>query len=349
MNLFQLRNKENSPDDDQVTLIGSFADIIAQGVSWKDFFRACVPPRIVWTSVDCCCLTDQSEAPIDHNYAVDLVVQVPSIDSKQNLRISAQNAQAAVGTLAGLLLLLANGKDELELTFQSFATQPRHPFPPLASDTGLATVLSAKHKIVAVRLQFVDVDDSTCQLLAKTIPRMEYRQCTVEGLHQAVASNKCPSKLTISCTLQEFAKFGTGLGGNSVVRSIDLLLHFWLQGEPLHDFCRGLEHNLGLETLVIRYLDINDDGWTMLFHALRFHPTLQTLCLQFTDDFVDNFRRLTPERRTQRTQVVLDFLEENRVVQNVTWPIFQQDQELMEDITSRLERNRGTGEEREHS
>jgi hypothetical protein len=59
--------------------------------------------------------------------------------------------------------------------------------------------------------------------------------------------------------------------------------------------------------------------------------------LAFTDDFVDNHRRLDAERRRQRSQVVLETaVRNNPTLRSISWPVCQQDEDVMEEIRAVL-------------
>ena len=91
-----------------------------------------------------------------------------------------------------------------------------------------------------------------------------------------------------------------------------------------------------MKELKIQYLDINDEGWDRICQSLHNHPSLERLELGFTEKFVDNFRRLTPERRLSRTKSVLALVQANRTITDIVWPEFQQDESTMQQVAQLL-------------
>ncbi len=55
------------------------------------------------------------------------------------------------------------------------------------------------------------------------------------------------------------------------------------------------------------------------------HPTLQKLVLEFTDNFVDTYRRLA------RMQQMMTLVEHNTILEEIVWPACQQDESLVAD------------------
>jgi hypothetical protein len=321
---------------DEVTLKTTFEDLVAHGCTWEEFFSL-LDAKHVWTASDCCVLRQTSEGPSDHQYTLEISCE--AFSAHHEIKITGPDSESTASTLNGLFLLFSTSDSDLELTFKSFATQPRQPFP-ILTDTGSEALLSSK-VFKCIRLHFVSLNEGTCRLfLSASVPQMEFRQCTVSGMAEALQLDQCPEKLTVSCSMAEFAGLAHGLGGNTSLKELELLLHFWLQGEPFLVFTKALKGNLGLRHLKLSYLDLGDDSWSLLFKALHQHPTLKSLHLKFTDNFVDNYRRLTSERRQTRTQAVLEMVRVNTIIEEITWPEFQQDTELMDEINTHLARNR---------
>jgi hypothetical protein len=315
--------------DDEVVMQGTFQDLVNKGWSWAEFYDF-VGDKIVWTAPDCSVV--KRDPPPDHEYSVDVICQR---DMKEKLQVTGTSQEAAASTLNGLFQLCDKNPEDTDLTFECFATNPRTPLGTLQNMTSSAS------KISCLRFHFVALDDdSTAVLLASGVSEIELRQCSVDGLDASLLANQGPTKLAVSCTLPELAKFGSGLAENSTVKELSLLFHFWLQGDPLSNFANGLSGNLGLERLSMSYLEINDKGWISLCEALHEHPNLKTLELGFTEKFVDTFRRLTPERRAARSKAVLDLVQVNSTIQDILWPEFQQDESIMTEINDCLQRNR---------
>jgi hypothetical protein len=317
--------------DDEVVMQGTFQDLVNKGWSWAEFYDF-VGDKIVWTGPDCSVV--KRDPPPDHEYSIAVICQR---DKTQQLQVTGTSQQATASTLNGLFQLCDKNPEDTDLTFECFATNPRTPLGTLQNMT------SSTSKINSLRFHFVALDEgTTAMLLASGVSEVELRQCTVDGLDASLLANQGPTKLAVSCTMPELAKFGSGLAENSTVKELDLLLHFWLQGDPLSNFADGLSGNVGLERLSISYLDINDEGWISLCEALHRHPNLKTLELGFTEKFVDTFRKLNPERRAARSKAVLDLVQVNSSIQDIVWPGFQQDESIMTEINDQLQRNRTT-------
>jgi hypothetical protein len=101
----------------------------------------------------------------------------------------------------------------------------------------------------------------------------------------------------------------------------------------------ALKENLGLERLCLEYLEMGDGDWSALCTSLHNHPKLKVIQFAFTDKFADGVRRLDPERRRDRSNAVLQLVQTNKNLQQVNWPVFQQDEEIMKSIERCLQEN----------
>lgn len=112
------------------------------------------------------------------------------------------------------------------------------------------------------------------------------------------------------------------------------------------EFGQALSSCLALTEVFIQYLDISDQGWTSLCSSLSGESpdqsTLRHLSFSYTDDFVDNYRRLTDYRRTERTQAILNLVKAVPTLCDVTFPLYQQDAVLMERVAALLNERTGT-------
>jgi hypothetical protein len=285
---------------------------------------------LVWLFPDSCMSFDEQD-----DYAYSLTIK---IDPLGQLTISAGSVSDASATLACLFRLFAKSPMPVHLICQAFATQPRQPFPSLAAHFDQLQVVAGS-SITSVCISFLYLNAATAEWLATVVPTLELKQSTVEqGIGAAVTNAMSLSKLTVSCTMPEFAMFAISPN----LRELNLLLHFWLQGEPWTCFCQSICNATSLTTVSIRYLDIGDDPWSELMQALRFNSTITSLSMAFTDNFVDNYRRLTPERRSLRSTAVLEMLQENSTLESFCWPVFQQDENLMTAIHDKLKANNKT-------
>jgi hypothetical protein len=87
-------------------------------------------------------------------------------------------------------------------------------------------------------------------------------------------------------------------------------------------------------------LELSDNDWSALCESLQDHPKLKVLELAFTDKFADGVRRLDPDRRRQRSLAVLKLVQTNKNLQHVQWPVFQQDEEIVQSIERCLQENK---------
>ena len=348
--LFEKRNANGDDDDDDDELIlragHSLDDLVDQASSWPDFYSF-VGDKVLFTSPNCHVV--QKDPLPDYEYTVDLII-VPEEENdaddatkkmtkKQKLEICAHTAQETEATINALLKICCKKSDDSSqrrrsITLKCFATNPRKVLATLAP-----LPESCRDVVSHLSVQFVTLDHATVQaILGSGLESVELKQCTIvdTGLEEALANSSGPTKLSLSMGAVEFAKLPPGLKVTTV-QEMDLLLHFWLQGEAFEAFCDALSQNSGLTKLNLEYLDINDDGWERLTKALHNHPTLTSVTLAFTEKFVDTFRKLNPERRTARTQAILDLVKANSTIRELHWPEFQQDEELMKEVNALLE------------
>ena len=323
-----------------------------------------------------CASKSEFEKPSKHEYELEFIVQMVQVSStsqeesaidqrmtSQKLKLTAPTVDSAASTLHGIFRLVANSKNlgatSAEVTLKCFATQPRTPIPILQSDL-LRQAIGTAHSrsstdhhnpISCMRFHFVSIDAQSARAINECgVGHVEFRQCFVEdGWSKLLAStaNSGSSddisesyyglkRLSVSCTMPEFAHLGRSLSGNSTLEELDLLLHFWLQGPALEAFSDALDTTTRLKELKIQYLDINDKGWDRICRSLHNHPSLERLELGFTEKFVDNFRRLTPERRISRTKSVLALVQANLTITDIVWPEFQQDESTMQQVAQLL-------------
>jgi hypothetical protein len=345
-------DKESNDDEEHFVLNGTFQDVLEKkGLGWSDFYEF-VGHKIVWTgpssSDDCAIVrSDHSDPPEEHKYSVDFISCKGAKKKKQKLEVtSASSAQSTCSTINGLLLLCSSSTAQSlenetnmvaeDVTLKCFATNPRQLL-------GTLEPLPKDRQISCLRLHFVTLDASTCKaVFDSNISFLELRQCTLEGIDIALQQqqNRGPRTLTISCTMPELANFAAAFRANTTIQELSLILHFGLQGAPFIALMDALRSNIGLEKLSIEYLDITDDGWVCLCESLHGHSKLRSLQLGFTEKFGDTFRRLDPERRTARTKTVLELVQSNTCIQELTWPEFQRDESLQSEIEACLESNR---------
>lgn len=198
------------------------------------------------------------------------------------------------------------------LTVTAFARQPRQELP------------SCTSTIEQLHLSFLHVLS-----VSNVTQFLELRQCTVQDYQTLHCKH-----LTLSCPLPEFATLVETDAWLSLT-SLTLKLHVWLQGPAFETFCDKLPSCQELAELHISYLDLQDEQWERLLTSLP--PSLERLHMSFTDNFVDAYRRLTPERRTRRSQILLQNIGR---LQHVSWPQCQQDEIVAVEVEKALQANR---------
>jgi len=342
--LFEPLNNNDNPIR-EVTVKGEGFDSVvteaAKGTFSLSQFTAYLEDKLIFVTPDCCLLDDYTDVPDAYeDYVLDVVIVTAAGEASKKylVKIAGSNVDAATTAFSGVLRLISEfAKSEnsgWDVTIKCFASQPRQPLP-------ILMLSGAEHALSCLRLHFCAVDATTIATLLSSFGRkeVELRQCSIgAGLGDALMSDQGgPEKLIVSCTMPEFASSATGLGKSPTVKELDLLLHFWLQGEPFNHFCETLATNTRLKRVRMKYLDVSDDGWMALFKALQKNTTLETLEMMFTDNFVDDYRRLTPERRKARTDAVLECLRQNMTLKEVTWPDFQKDESVKKEIEAILE------------
>lgn len=300
--------------------------------------------------------------------------ELPPKQKHYKIQLSGPNDVSVGPTVMGLLLLLlapkvstssltSSGDNIVSVTFQAFATNPRLPFPSLSKQMlssllSLTTYQTAK-TCPSLTLSFVDIHD------ANTIPTLlslgnfasvELKQCstTDDDHNDKVYENLLYygidsfTEFLMSCNQLEFEKLATqwclkashNTVANCHIKMMHLKLHFWLQGPPMTAFCNALKVTSSVECLIVEYLDIVDEAWYELFQAIAQNQSIRYIKLCFTDNFVDNYRRMTPERRSQRTQAVLQCCTINSSIEEIHWPTFQQDESIMTSIEAALQSNK---------
>lgn len=269
----------------------------------------------VFVDDDCAIASSSSLCPFDS--ALTLLVKVKEA-SENTLLLSGRGVESMDGATKLMLDWLSVDKEALlfDVTIKAFATQPRQSLPPLGKVSGLGC-LRFHFLDIAVPLEQIEVDE------------LEFRQCTTSNMQQIGKNYLSTKRMSVSCSQPELLK----LEVPPALCELHLLLHFFVTGPPLERLCQVLRNNTSVHELSIKYLDMSSDSdWALLFSCLRQHPSLEKLTLGFTDSFVDNYRRLTPERRLERTKVVLEFVEQNPTVTEVNWPEFQKDDDVAKEI-----------------
>jgi hypothetical protein len=329
-------------DEDEVLVLdGSLQDVAAKGWHFLDFAKF-LEDRVVFLTPESAVVA-YSDSPSHHQYEIDMICLRGPSQKKKTLHISSVNPEGSASALSSLLaLFVSSNKDEEcnEVVFKCFATDPRKPFGGVDLSV-LPAVLDRSTCKVSLSFQFMSISPSQCHniLACEVLNSVEFRQCTVDGLAQVLREckpGKGPQKLKMSCTQQEFANFAEGVRDNKSLRELDLLLHFIFSDEDKKRLIFCLQAT-NLERLTLEYLDMDDDCWSGLCKALETHSNLKVINLAFTDKFADAARRLDPERRTRRTQAVLNLVQTCSTIKEIQWPEFQQDKEIVPAIKECLE------------
>jgi hypothetical protein len=354
---------------------GNFEDI----VETFDEFYSFVKDRIVFLTPNTaiyryCDTPSNHEYTIDIAF---ILSSRNNKERTKTFHISGVDAQATSPTLNYLLrFVLAshhsasgtkNNDDEaIEVIFKCFATTPRKKFGLLdLSFLGKNRNLnsSSSYNKISLSFQFLALDSSICQAIfdqGDNLSSVEFRQCEVddwmvcdsdddddddEKNDSALNINGGSQKLIISCTQHEFRKFAESRllsNSNYFISELHLFLHFIFGKEDIQYLTSTIlssDSNQHLERLCIEYLDLDDESWTAICKSLHNHPSLKVLTLTYTENFKDSYRRLTPDRRRSRTDDILLLVNTNKILQEVNWPKFQQDESLMTDIEQRLAEN----------
>lgn len=337
-------------DEDEVfALNGSLEEVVAKGWRFQDFGSFLKDRVVFWTSD--AAIVSYLDSPSNHEYTIDMIFPPTASSKKKTMHISGVNAESTAPVLSGLLeFFITSHEDEqeMEVIFKTFATNPRKPFGGLdLSSPSLTRALEKSSCRLALSFQFVSLSPSQCQTIfaSQAFYSVEFRQCsTGEGLAESLRecqSGFGPHKLKISCTQQEFANLAEGLRDNLSIRELELQLHFIFNSQDMQRLVSSLQCQ-EMETLVLEYLDMDDEGWEMICGSLAKHHKLKTITLAFTDKFADAARRLTPERRRARSEAILKLAQSCKTLHDVNWPEFQQDDSFVPEIEKRLEENKAS-------
>jgi hypothetical protein len=336
-----------------------WSGMVESGLSWDTALAHLATldrPIMIHTSSSCCLCVGRDYAdslPTELTYKVDIIIGSSDFsNAAKKVTVSAASAMDASTTVTGLLQWLSvsssavlSSTDEaaatattpqLDVTIKAFAAQPRLVLAPWNSDQSAAVELSLVEQssnISTLRMHFLSLDSDTAFSYVENIrPRhLHLVQCstTTTTVYQALLSSLQLVSLTVSCTLLELALLAPSLGKDCVVPDIAISVHCMLDtsigSSPFAAFCGALYENITLQRLSLQYLDLTDQAWYDLLSVLHGYETLSELIFGFTDAFVDNVRRLTPERRTERSRAVLQLVESCPALHTVTWPACQHD------------------------
>jgi hypothetical protein len=273
-------------------------------------------------------------------------------------------------TSSSFLFLDHNNKDDDEPADSADAATAG------TSTTAAAATTAASSSSVSLLIHFCGIP-AACphwQRVCATVTSLELRQCQVlpvlvEPPHDETKNDTSswktllgssaspppaqlalpPRTLILSLTRPEFiAAFGTttSTSGNdgviiaTNVHTLRMVLHFCLDDDAgWTTFCRHhLSQSRNVRTLEIHYLDLGDDEWQLLWNNMPL--SIVAISLSFTDDFVDDHRRMTEDRRRQRTRAVLEAVRSRKFLRSVSFPVCQQDADGMNEIQAVLDSRR---------
>ena len=302
-------------------------------------------------------------------------------ESGYTIHLYAVDLDSAIMPLNRLLQWLLRGPTSIgasreeefawHVSLRAFPTQPRQRLPPLTAMSfnvrDSSNPLTYALMIHRLHLQYFTIDHPLLRWIDNQVYELELTQCTVlcdwnrllrhytddappPSIPPAIAeigANFPRRALRLSCSLPEFIKFIPFLRNCEILTHLSLVLHFCLPEDPIMtEFGQALSSCLALTEVFIQYLDISDQGWTSLCSSLSGESpdqsTLRHLSFSYTDDFVDNYRRLTDYRRTERTQAILNLVKAVPTLCDVTFPLYQQDAVLMERVAALLNERTGT-------
>lgn len=243
--------------------------------------------------------------------------------------ITGPSPNAVEGTLSALLQIFL-GNTIKHMIIKAFATQPRQLLPVLSPSFVFSKENSDDSKSLVIHFCAVP-SCKTWKHISSQVGILELRQCQVHDW-KSIGS---PTNLVLSLAMPDFVSFGKSDMIKTHVEKLSLVLHFWLQGDPWDTFCRVLSDSGSIKALVIEYLELGDEGWELLWKHLP--PSIESVSLSFTDNFVDEHRRITPERRFVRSNDVLGAVSLYESLRSVSFPACQQDERTMAKMTEILE------------
>jgi hypothetical protein len=263
--------------------------------------------------------------------------------------------------------------NDITVIFKCFATTPRQQLGRLDISSSskhishkrkISSLTPSSHNTINIDLRFLALNKAHCQCLfnetSDIFSRVKLSQCEINGWtacgrngadKESRNGTESPKhkrdgrsqKLVLSCTQQEFRKFAEGQLWKSTetfVTELQLVLHFMLADSDIHHLETIVRDSESLESLSIDFLDLDDKTWTSICNSLRSNQTLESIELAYTEKFADSYRRLTPERRRNRTNDIVQLLKVNKSLYKVDWPKFQHDESLIPSVEKLLMENK---------
>lgn len=359
-------------DEDEVWILND-SKSFEERCSWTfDEFFSFVKARVVFITPDTA-IAVSCDTPSHLNYTIDTTFAFPTKNVQKTFHIAGVDANATSAAANFLLHFVVESTKEnrnIGVVFKCFPTTPRQELCPLDLSFTKSNV-DRKRKISAVtqssskcgtnvnvdiEFRFLALKRSHVEAIfnqnTDVVSCVKFSQCEVEewatrdenGSDQISYGHPVlPPKLVLSCTQAEFRKFSKGrllASKTTTIRELHLVLHFMLTDLDVEFLISTIENNQSLEHLRIEYLDLDDNTWASICKSLYAHPKLKFLHIAYTEKFTDSYRRLTPERRNTRTKDVLELVETNKVLQEIHWPKFQQDESLIPRVEQLLTENK---------
>jgi len=353
-------------DDDLCELQGSFRDLSLSCDMDFGQVHKFIKDRLVFfssSSPNDASMTVYCDAPPHHEYSVQMIFTVLPTDAEvaraiadgQKLKPPTGKKIQVAGTTAESTASIINGLVEafmmdhktstsfVEIAFKCFATTPRKPLGKL-DIVSLPNLQSEAN--LSLSFQFVTLTSNHFERIFQSVgvSKVEFRQCTLTEVDTLsttnAASDQGLKRIVFSCGLSELPAFTKLLSPTRLpasVKTVDILMHFLVDKPLLESLMTTLKENTNIEKLRIEYLELDDDAWALICTLLAGHPSIRHIDLAFTEKFADNIRRLTPERRTQRSEAVLELVKSSPNLLHMDWPKFQQDEEIEAETKQLLE------------
>jgi hypothetical protein len=327
-------------------------EILATGITSKDFCRFLGADQIVWTAPDV--YVGSEELCYIYDCANDPVVLYASHDNDDCLRVHVAGGAAATvatATCDFLVTLLAttNRCDVLVQGCSDVATKPL----PVSAAT-LSRIFQENHRNLprTFTLSCATLNEEQIRALeTASSPDVEVMlaSCSIpdnagcrEVFVACLQNDGCPIKLqecAIDCQV-----LATALAGNSRVTSL-VLPYGWRRDDTGTGVnLRSLAENKSLVHLGLFGVSISDENWSVLCQSLQAHPTVTSVDLRDTLPWRAQNRAIimfSREQKAKRTSRVAEMMQTNTVLQTIHFSIYERDDEIYSQvILPRLETNR---------
>jgi hypothetical protein len=317
-------------------------DVLAAGVTWKDFQRFLRDNKIVWMTPDVYVCSQYLYA---ENYPAFL-----GLGDDEDITLFVHvtpgtAASAATATCGFLVRLLATCESHGVSISGRYHTLPSH-----LSGAGLSLLFQESQSCLRqVTLYKIALSGDQCRALA-TMSRLDVElkmiYCSladdaagafVECLH----SDRGPVKLK-HCDI-DFRVLASALTGTSRVTKLQPGFgHSNDAGTAV--LVAALANNRGLEELDLEDNPISDDNWRILCESMKAHPTLTSLGLRDTlprRSPIGGRTVLTDDQKAHRSRLLAETMQHNAILLSINLPEDERDEQIYtESILPYLETNR---------